>query len=109
MTLETTSTPWSHDELQLIGAELGDTVCYSDEESNGGIGVIVMLTKTTIFVLNEENEIIKFGRVPLISADNKWELMGLAEKQLRISKKQWEDAKKQILQNLKTKGRKKTK
>jgi len=107
MNLETASTPWAHDELQLIGAELGDTVCFFDEENNSGIGVIVMLTKMTIFILTEQEEILKFGRVTLMSVDNKWDLFGLSEKQIRISSEKWKETKEKINKSLNLGGRKK--
>jgi hypothetical protein len=96
MSLETTATPWAYDELQLIGAELGDTVEFIDEKNNSRYGVIVMLNKMTIYVLTESDEIVKFGRMTLMSLDNQWELVGLAEKQIRISAAKWKEAKNSI-------------
>lgn len=96
MNLETISAPWTHDELQLIGAELGDTITYTNENEDSKNGIIVFLTKTVIFVLTEEREILKFGRVCLTSADGKWDLVGLAEKEIRITKEEWQKAKNKI-------------
>lgn len=96
MSLETTATPWAYDELQLIGAELGDTVEFINEKNNSRYGVIVMLNKMTIYVLTESDEIVKFGRMTLMSLDNQWELVGLAEKQIRISAAKWKEAKNSI-------------
>lgn len=96
MSLETTATPWAYDELQLIGAELGDTVEFINEKNNSRHGVIVMLNKMTIYVLTESDEIVKFGRMTLMSLDNQWELVGLAEKQIRISAAKWKEAKNSI-------------
>lgn len=96
MSFETTSTPWTYDELQLIGAELGDTVNYANEHEDLKRGLIVFLTKTTVFVLTEDKEILKFGRTTLSCIDGKWDLIGLAEKEMRISKKEWQNAKNKI-------------
>lgn len=96
MNLETTATPWSYDELQLMGAELGDTVEFINEEGGSHCGVIIMLNKMTIYVLTEEDEIVRFGRMTLMSLDNQWELMGLAEKQIRISAAKWKEARDSI-------------
>ena len=96
MSLETTTTPWAYDELQLIGAELGDTVEFINEKNNVCCGVIILLNKMTIYVLTENDDIIKFGRMTLMSLDNQWDLMGLAEKQIRISAVKWKEAKNSI-------------
>jgi hypothetical protein len=96
MNFETTSTPWTYDELQLIGAELGDTITYANENEDLKCGIIVFLTKTVIFILTENKEILKFGRTSLTSADGKWDLIGLAEKEIKISKKEWQEAKTKI-------------
>lgn len=96
MNLETIVTPWAYDELQLIGAELGDTVEFINEKNSSQCGVIIMLNKMTIYILTENDEIVKFGRMTLMSLDNQWELMGLAEKQIRISAAKWKEAKNSI-------------
>jgi hypothetical protein len=96
MNFETAATPWSYDELQLIGAELGDTVEFVDELGSANIGVIVLLNKMTIYLLTENKEIIKFGRVTLMSVDNQFEIVGLAKKQIRISAEEWKSAKESI-------------
>lgn len=101
MSLETSATPWSHDELQLIGAELGDTVDFVNESGQSNCGVIVLLNKMTIYVLTEQNEIVKFGRMTLMSLDNQWEIIGLSKKQLRISASVWKDARNKINSTLK--------
>lgn len=108
MSLETLTAPWSHDELQLIEAELGDTVDFANEDGIVKKGIIVFLTKTTVFLLTEDKQILKFGRISLTSVDGKWDLIGLSEKQIRISKEEWSEAKKQIhvLQNRRRKRKK---
>jgi hypothetical protein len=108
MSLETLVTPWAYDELQLIEAELGDTVDFANEDNVTKKGLIVVLTKTTVFLLTEDKQILKFGRTSLTSTDGKWDLVGLSEKQIRISKEEWSEAKKQIhlLQKTRRKGKK---
>lgn len=96
MNLETAATPWAYDELQLMGAELGDTIEFVNEAGNSRCGVIVLLNKMTIYILTEHTEIIKFGRITLMSLDNQWELIGLANKQLRISAATWKEARSKI-------------
>lgn len=105
MSLETSATPWSHDELQLIGAELGDTVEFTNEIEKNKIGIIVLLNKMTIYVLTEQSEIVKFGRTTLMSLDGRWEIMGLAETPLRISAKTWKEAKNKISAEEKVKNK----
>lgn len=102
MNFELASTPWTHDELQLIGAELGDTIAYTNEHEESKRGLIVLLTKTVIFVLTEDKEILKFGRTTLSSTDGKWDLIGLAEKEMRISRDEWQEAKNMINATKKT-------
>jgi hypothetical protein len=96
MNFELASTPWTHDELQLIGAELGDTITYVNEHEESHIGLIVQLTKTVIFVLTEDKQILKFGRMTLSSTDGKWDMVGLAEREIRISKEEWQEARNKI-------------
>lgn len=96
MNLETIATPWSHDELQLMGAELGDTIDFMNELGEKNHGVIVMLNKMIIYVLTEQHEIIRFGRISLMSLEEQWEIVGLSEKELRISAAVWQKAKNQI-------------
>jgi len=96
MSFETISAPWTHDELQLVGAELGDTIVYTNEHEESKRGLIFFLTKTTVFVLTEDKEILKFGRITLTSTDGKWDLIGLADKEMRVSKQEWQDAKNKI-------------
>ena len=106
MSLETAATPWTHDELQLMGAELGDTVKFINEENHGQSGVIILLNKMTIYALTENKEIVKFGRTTLMSLDNQWEIIGLAEQQIRISAAEWKKAKDQINETLSRKDNK---
>lgn len=96
MNFELASTPWTHDELQLIGAELGDTITYVNEHEESRIGLIVQLTKTVIFVLTEDKQILKFGRMTLSSTDGKWDMVGLAEREIRISREEWQEARNKI-------------
>jgi hypothetical protein len=96
MKLDTSTTPWAHDELQLIGAELGDTIEMANENDEAQIGLIVSLTKMAIFVLTEGNEILKFGRVSLSSVDGKWDMVGLSEKEMRITRDKWTEVKNRI-------------
>lgn len=96
MSHESSSSPWSYDELQLIGAELGDTIEMVNEDEVTKIGVVIFLTKSTVFVLTEKKEIIKFNRNSLISNDGVWDIIGLSSKNIKLSKKDWQDAKKQI-------------
>lgn len=96
MNFELASTPWTHDELQLIGAELGDTIIYANENEESKRGLIVLLTKIVIFVLTEDKQILKFGRTTLSSTDGKWDLIGLAENEMRISREEWQDARNRI-------------
>jgi hypothetical protein len=96
MHLDTSTTPWAHDELQLIGAELGDTIEMANENDEAQIGLIVSLTKMAIFVLTEGNEILKFGRVSLSSVDGKWDMVGLSEKEMRITRDKWTEVKNRI-------------
>lgn len=90
MSMEVTATPWTYDELQLMGIELGDTV---DVDSELGIssGVVVYLNKISAYLLISNN-IIKFNRSTLTSVDGKWEIMGLSDKEIRISAKEWKSA-----------------
>lgn len=106
MNTETAAAPWSYDELQLMGAELGDTVDFANEFGDMNTGVIVMLNKMIIYVLTEQFEIIKFGRVSLVSLDNQWEILGLSENQLRISAETWKRAKQEINASLNDKKEK---
>lgn len=103
---ETNYTPWSYDELQLIGAELGDTVDFCNENGDIKNGLIVFLTKSFVYVLLEDKNIFKFSRITLASSDNIWELIGLSEKQTKISKEEWISVKKQI-NSMQTKRKKK--
>jgi len=96
MNLDTSATPWAHDELQLIGAELGDTIEMANEEDETQVGLIVSLTKMAIFVLTEGDEVLKFGRVSLSSIDGKWDMVGLSEREMRISKEKWIEVKNMI-------------
>jgi hypothetical protein len=96
MNFELASTPWTHDELQLIGAELGDTITYVNEQEDSKIGLIVQLTKTVIFILTEDREVLKFGRTTLSSTDGKWDMVGLSEREIRISKNEWQEARNKI-------------
>lgn len=96
MNQEILNTPWSHDELQLIGAELADTVDLCNENNDMQSGVIVFLTKQSVFVLTQENNILKFGRTSLTSFDHKWDIIGLSQKEIKLSKEQWEYVKKRI-------------
>lgn len=96
MNLDTSATPWAHDELQLIGAELGDTIEMANEEDETQVGLIVSLTKMAIFVLTEGDEILKFGRVSLSSVDGKWDMVGLSEREMRISAAKWTEVKNKI-------------
>lgn len=96
MNLDTTTTPWAHDELQLIGAELGDTIQMANEENETQIALIVSLTKMAIFVLTERDEILKFGRVSLTSVDGKWDMIGLSDTEMRISREKWTEVKNRI-------------
>jgi len=100
MSSETITTPWAYDELQLMEAELGDTIEFINEDSNSRCGVIIMLNKMTIYVLTEDNEIVKFGRTTLMSLDNQWEIIGLAEREMRISADKWKAAKNSINKSL---------
>lgn len=106
MSTETGITPWAHDELQLIGAELGDTIQFINEKEQINIGLIVFLTKSIVFVLTKDKKIIKFGRNSLSSADGLLSLIGLAEVEIKLSKKEWEEAKKNI-KTSSSKGKKK--
>lgn len=101
MSLENLMTPWAYDELQLIGAELGDTVDFVNDKSEISAGVIVLLNKMTVYVLTENNNIIRFGRTSLISLDDEQEIVGLSEKQIRISARDWQEARKNIAENIK--------
>ena len=96
MNLETAAAPWAHDELQLIGAELGDTIEMANENDEAQIGLIVSLTKMAIFVLTEGNEILKFGRVSLSSVDGRWDMVGLSETEMRITRDKWTEVKNRI-------------
>lgn len=96
MHLDTSTTPWAHDELQLIGAELGDTIEMANENDEAQIGLIVSLTKMAIFVLTEGNEILKFGRVSLSSVDGTWDMVGLSETEMRITRDKWTEVKNRI-------------
>lgn len=96
MNLDTSTTPWAHDELQLMGAELGDTIEMANENDEAQIGLIVSLTKMAVFVLTEGNEILKFGRVSLSSVDGKWDMVGLSEKEMRITRDKWTEVKNRI-------------
>lgn len=106
MNLETSPTPWSHDELQLMGIELGDTVDFIDENGKSYNGVIVFLNKMTIYVLTLDNNIFKFGRITLMSIDNKFEIIGLSEQEIRISASVWKKAKNEIMETLKKERKK---
>jgi hypothetical protein len=97
MNTEAIVAPWAHDELQLMGIELGDTVDFADENCHVGHGVIIMLNKMIIYVLLDNDEVIKFGRTTLTSLSGKWELLGLSEKQIRISADRWKKAKNTII------------
>lgn len=105
MNLDTSATPWAHDELQLIGAELGDTIEMANEDNDTQIGLIISLTKMAVFVLTEGDEILKFGRVSLSSVDGKWDMVGLSEKEMRVSAAKWTEVKNRI----KTKANRKKK
>ena len=96
MNLDTSATPWAHDELQLIGAELGDTIEMANEEDEMQIGLIVCLTKMVIFVLTEKDEILKFGRASLSGVDGKWDVVGLSEKEIKIPREKWVEIKNRI-------------
>ena len=96
MSTEIKATPWAYDELQLIGAELGDTIQFVDEEETANLGLIVFLTKSMIFVLTNDKKIIKFGRSSLTSVDGSLNIIGLAETEIRLSRKEWEETKKKI-------------
>lgn len=104
MSAETITTPWAYDELQLMEAELGDTVEFTNEDGESRCGVIIMLNKMTIYILTESDEIVKFGRTTLMSLDNRWEIVGLAERQIRISADKWKTAKNSINSSLSRKG-----
>lgn len=97
MNAEISTTPWAYDELQLMGAELGDTIHFISQDSISCYGVIIFLNKITIYTITEKNEIIKFNRSSLVSFDHKWEILGLAEKQIRISANTWKKAKEKIV------------
>lgn len=101
MNLENLMTPWAYDELQLIGAELGDTVDFINEKNEIGRGVIVLLNKMIVYVLTENNQIVKFGRTSLVSLDDAQEIVGLSEKQIRVSAKDWQEARKNITASFK--------
>jgi len=96
MNLDTSATPWAHDELQLIGAELGDTIEMANENDEAQIGLIVSLTKMAIFVLTEKDEILKFGRASLSGVDGKWDVVGLSETEMRITRDKWTEVKNRI-------------
>lgn len=101
MSLENLTTPWAYDELQLIGAELGDTVDFVNDKNEIDAGVIILLNKMTVYVLTQNNKIVRFGRTSLISLDDEQEIVGLSENQIRISAKDWQEARKNITKNIK--------
>ena len=96
MSLETQITPWAYDELQLIGAELGDTVDYTSQKESVCSGVIVFLNKMTIFVLNPDKKIIRFSRNTLNSLEGEYEILGLSDTPIKISSEEWKQARSQI-------------
>lgn len=94
MSLEVFTAPWTHDELQLMGIELGDTVDIVDESSIH-LGVVIYLNKISAYLLISKN-IIKFNRSTLTSTDGKLEIIGLSDKEIRISAKEWKSARDKI-------------
>lgn len=110
MNIDTSTAPWAYDELQLLGAELGDTVKMSNEQNQIQIGLIVYLTKNAIFTLTEKDEIIKFGRNSLTSIDGKWDINDLSENEMKISKEKWIELKNRIncLKNIKKRNQHET-
>jgi len=104
---EISHSPWSYDELQLIGAELGDTVNFCNENGDLQKGLIVFLTKSSAFVLLEDKNIFKFSRTSLSTVDGAWELVGLSDIEIKISRQEWILAKKQIKKMQEKRKRKK--
>lgn len=95
MSLEVAATPWTYDELQLMGIELGDTINITNSSSDVYFGVVIYLNKIFAYVLVNQ-DVIKFNRSTLMSVDNTWEIMGLSKKEIRISSQEWKAAKKKI-------------
>lgn len=95
MNLEVAATPWTYDEFQLMGIELGDTINITNSSSDICSGVVIYLNKIFAYVLVNQ-EVVKFNRSALASVDNTWEIVGLSQEEIRISAQEWKAAREKI-------------